>query len=418
MFALVFIIVSFIVTGAFYLLISKYFIYKQYILTEVRNDKICKETKIIGDYIDIKCGEDFAHIFKNAKDNWCCILNNGEEQELKYNESISVGDKIFKLVVKDKKGGFYACLPLLITLVTVLISFQQNDSISNSNGDVVEIRQDDIITENKQNDSDTVKETNSANSEKGDVNDNISTINNSEIHEIVIENDNIFQNNISVDWSMCRNENGRFLFENIPSETGISVSVYQGEIDWEKVKLDGIGYAIIRIGSRGYESGNLYLDSRFNENMDEAKSNEIKVGTYFYSQAINQKEMDEEIRMILEALKEYTLDYPIGIGLERIDKKRTNNLSDAEYVDLIKYFCIRIKQSGYTPMIMGKEEWFKEFPEGTFDGYLKLVTNVEAPPRDIDNCIIWEYQENAQYMVAGIDQVEMSVSIYAGNQSN
>lgn len=418
MIALVFIIVSCILTGVFYVLISKYFVSKQYILTEVSNDKVCKETKIIGDYIDIKCGGKIAHISKNAKDIWHYVLDNEEEKELRYNESIYVGNKEFKLEVKNRKGGFYAWLPLFITLVTVLITFQQSYSIMNSDENVVENKQDGGNIENKKENSDSEKETGSANFEKSDIKDNIPIINNNEIHEIVLENDNLFQDNISVDWSLLNNENGRFFFEERPSKTGISVSVYQGEIDWERIKLDGIDYAIIRIGSRGYETGNLYLDARFNENINEAKVNDLEVGGYFYSQAINQKEMDEEIKMILDNIKEYTLDYPIGIGLDRADEHRTNILSDAEYVDLIKYFCIRIKQSGYTPMIMGKEEWFKAFPEGTFDGYLKLVTNVEAPPRDINNCIIWEYQESAQNMVDGIDQVEISISIYSGNKNN
>lgn len=429
-------LVGTLVTVILYLIcyqISQFYVSKQYILKEVESGR---KTKIVGDSFDIRYNDYFVNVCKEEGDIWIYTIKeqsgkNRGPQKLLQGEYIEIGDVKFEILTK-RKVRLIILLPigvitissmLLLSQGLLLINDDKEEAKTNENTD---LNRDNMHEGRAEEFPEMVSEDEAMeldkNSHKEDIQGEIQSLDENDetidIHTIVLENDNLFQNDISVDWSLCNEENGRFYFENNSSETGISVSEHQEDIDWGKVKLDGIDYAIIRIGGRRYKEGNLYLDSRFNENMDEAKSNEIKVGTYFYSQAINQKEMDEEIRMILEALKEYTLDYPIGIGLERIDKKRTNNLSDAEYVDLIKYFCIRIKQSGYTPMIMGKEEWFKEFPEGTFDGYLKLVTNVEAPPRDIDNCIIWEYQENAQYMVAGIDQVEMSVSIYAGNQSN
>ena len=44
---------------------------------------------------------------------------------------------------------------------------------------------------------------------------------------------------------------------------GIDVSRFQGEIDWRRVAGDGIEYAFIRLGYRGYESGKIVLDSEY-----------------------------------------------------------------------------------------------------------------------------------------------------------
>ena len=78
------------------------------------------------------------------------------------------------------------------------------------------------------------------------------------------------------------------------SFAGIDVSKYQGDIDWKKVAADGIDFAMIRMGARGYSSGNVLLDDKFFDNMKGCSENGIKVGIYFYSQAMTEAEAVEE----------------------------------------------------------------------------------------------------------------------------
>lgn len=233
------------------------------------------------------------------------------------------------------------------------------------------------------------------------------------------END---KNSAVIDWEWEYEGNAddmRPYLKNTPSELGIDVSKYQGTIDWEKVKADGIDFAIIRVGSRGYGSGgDLYSDSKFKENMDGAVANGIKTGVYFYSQATNRNEVDEEIDKILKDIEGYSLDYPIGVELIcEGDDYRTYELStiehQEEYIDLIKYYCNSIKQNGYTPMIYGTMEWFQQFPEGSFDGYYKWIYSSNVAPNNIDNCIIWQYERGAS-TVDGISNVSVDLSVYNG----
>ncbi|MBD5540659.1 MAG: hypothetical protein HDR00_05615 [Lachnospiraceae bacterium] len=211
--------------------------------------------------------------------------------------------------------------------------------------------------------------------------------------------------------------NGRRFLINTPSELGIDVSVYQKTIDWENVRANGIDFAIIRVGYRGYKYGNISLDSRFKENMDGAIANDIKIGVYFYSQATNQDEMDEEINELLKAIEEYNIDYPVGIELICKEDYRTYGaFTTEEYVDLINYFCSKIEQSGYTPMIYGSMEWFQQFPADAFGGYYKWVSSSDSTPDEIDNCVIWQYTNNA-VGIDGIDdgiKVSINLSVYGG----
>lgn len=237
-----------------------------------------------------------------------------------------------------------------------------------------------------------------------------------DIHSFVENNDDLFKENIYVDWKSFRQgvKERRILLNN-PSEMGIQVSKYQGDIEWEKVKDDGIDYAIIQAGSRGYETGGLNEDPYFKINIDRATFNGIKVGVSFHSQAINREEIDEEIELIMESIKGYDLDYPIGITLLQEENFRTFVLTYNEYVDLIKYFCIRIKQKGYIPMIMGTADWFEQFSEGKFfDGYLKMVYAPNDPPSDINNCVIWIYRANSKKLVNGVkDELAIAISVSA-----
>lgn len=216
----------------------------------------------------------------------------------------------------------------------------------------------------------------------------------------------------------------RRYLKNTPSELGIDVSKYQGTIDWQKVKADGIDFAIIRVGSRGYKYGNIKLDEKFKENIDGAIANGIKIGVYFYSQAINQDEMEEEISEILKAIEGYRLDYPIVIELVcEGDDFRTYKLStieyQKEYIELIQYFCNRIKQKGHIPMIYGTIEWFQQFPTGTFDEYYKWVYSSDLPPNNIENCVVWQYRRGTNRIVDGIsDKFSVSINLSAYDGEN
>lgn len=68
------------------------------------------------------------------------------------------------------------------------------------------------------------------------------------------------------------------------SHKGIDVSKHQGVIDWNLVAQDGVEFAFIRVGNRGYGTGKMVEDERFDANIQGASAAGIKVGVYYYSQ--------------------------------------------------------------------------------------------------------------------------------------
>lgn len=150
---------------------------------------------------------------------------------------------------------------------------------------------------------------------------------------------------------------------------GIDVSYYQGKIDWAKVKADGIRFAIIRAGYRGYGSaGTLVKDPKFDEYLAGAKAAGIKVGVYFYTQAITTAEAEAEAQFVLNMLGGKTLDLPIYFDIESVDfdKGRLDSagLSVAAKTNLCKAFCNKILSSGYQTGVYANYFWLTNRIDG------------------------------------------------------
>lgn len=167
-------------------------------------------------------------------------------------------------------------------------------------------------------------------------------------------------NNFSADSNLkYYNENGK-----AASSEGIDVSSYSGNIDWKKVKESGIDFAMIRVGGRGYgEKGEMYTDERALEYINGAKAEGIKVGAYFFSQAVSTEEAIEEADYVKTVLGDIKLDYPVAYDWEIIkdDDARTDSVSASQATECARAFCDRVKELGYTPILYSpsRELYFK-----------------------------------------------------------
>lgn len=213
----------------------------------------------------------------------------------------------------------------------------------------------------------------------------------------------------------CFSENNnRIAYEDdtFYSAAGIDVSSYSGEIDWNQVKNDGIEFAIIRIGGRGYgESGNIYADENAIQNITGAKAAGIEVGAYFFSQAITEEEAKQEAEFILNQLNGTKLELPVAYDFEFIenDTARTDNISGEEMTLLAKAFCDTIEKAGYSPIIYGESPDFYKMYNLTELKDIPLWYAEYSKTPDFDyNFSIWQYSDKGN--VAGINgNVDMNI---------
>ncbi|MBE6738082.1 MAG: hypothetical protein E7566_05480 [Ruminococcaceae bacterium] len=143
--------------------------------------------------------------------------------------------------------------------------------------------------------------------------------------------------------------------ERLRSYVGVDVSEHNGEIDWQRVKDAGVDFAMLRIGGRGWgEEGVMYADSLFLENLRAARAAGIKVGAYFFSQAVTEEEAIEEAEFSVSLLEGEALDYPLAFDWETIEGvtgARTENISPDILTKCARAFCDKVKAEGYTPCL-------------------------------------------------------------------
>ena len=146
---------------------------------------------------------------------------------------------------------------------------------------------------------------------------------------------------------------------------GIDVSKYQSGLDWDKIKKSGVSFVIIRIGYRGYgAAGNLVKDPMFEEHFTNARNAGLKVGVYFFTQAVNEAEAQEEADGCNWALNGRMLDYPIFYDTEASTAPhgtgRADGLGVEDRTKCAIAFCERVKELGYKPGVYASTTWYRK----------------------------------------------------------
>ena len=187
---------------------------------------------------------------------------------------------------------------------------------------------------------------------------------------------------------------------------GIDVSEHQKEIDWAAVAGAGVEFAFIRLGYRGYSEGGLFLDGFFQSNIEGALENGIRVGIYFFSQAISVKEAEEEADLLLETLSPYagSITLPVLYDWETIgtEDARTDGVDGATLTQCALAFCAKVRQAGYDTGVYAYRylAYFQyELPRLT--DYTLWISAVGDAPDFYYRHNIWQY--NVEGRIPGIE---------------
>lgn len=196
--------------------------------------------------------------------------------------------------------------------------------------------------------------------------------------------------------------------------TGIDVSVFQGDINWDAVKNDGIDFVMLRVGYRGYgQKGIMGKDDKFDSNYEGAKKAGLKVGAYFFSQATNESEAREEAAFVLDAVRDCPLDYPIAYDWEFVDndEARTNGMTSEDITVCAKAFCEAIKSAGKVPVIyFNCETGYFNYDLPQVKDYDFWLAEYYDTPSFYYNYKMWQYSKTGS--VDGISgDVDMNISI-------
>lgn len=196
-------------------------------------------------------------------------------------------------------------------------------------------------------------------------------------------------------------ENGRKT-----SYVGVDISKHTGKVYFPGIKAAGVDYVMIRLGSRGYSTGQITLDENFRENIEGAVEAQLDIGVYFYSQAVSQDEAVEEANFVIQNLEPYRahIKYPIAFNMGYVsnDRSRIEGLGREEKTAVTESFMETVRTAGYVPMIYGDKEWLvKEVDLARLQEYDVWLSQEEEIPDYPYLYSMWQY--NTDGTVNGID---------------
>ena len=201
-------------------------------------------------------------------------------------------------------------------------------------------------------------------------------------------------------------ENGLLHYDSPNADLGVDVSEFQdGPIDWEQVKAAGIEFCILRAGYRGLTEGLLNRDETFADYYSGAREAGLKVGVYFFSQAVTAEEAREEADFVLELLEDEPPEYPIVFDWEpptpsqdlSTEELRAYGLSGKEVTDLAVAFCDEIQTHGCTPCVyLNKTLAYEFFDLDQLKPYDLWYAEYQPAPSFYYSFRIWQYASDGQ----------------------
>ena len=136
---------------------------------------------------------------------------------------------------------------------------------------------------------------------------------------------------------------------------GIDISTFQENVDYRKLKEEGIEFAIIRCG---YGKDASQKDEMFETHYAGLKEAGIKVGCYHYSYCTSVENAIKEAENCLSYIKGKEFDLPVFYDLE---EARTSELGIDQVTQIALIFCRRIRESGYEAGVYANLNWFKNY---------------------------------------------------------
>ena len=192
---------------------------------------------------------------------------------------------------------------------------------------------------------------------------------------------------------------------------GLDVSKWQKEIDWDKVKNEGVDFAIIRCGYRGSVTGSLVEDPYFEQNIKGARAAGIKVGVYFFTQAVNEVEAVEEASMVISLVRDYELQYPVFIDTEGAGGNgRADSLNVEERTAVCEAFCTTVKNAGLEAGVYASRNWYNnKLTASTLESYAIWLAEYRSVPLYQGYYQMWQYTSKGK--INGINgNVDLNVS--------
>lgn len=183
---------------------------------------------------------------------------------------------------------------------------------------------------------------------------------------------------------------------------GVDLSKNSGRVNFEVLKSNGVDFVMLRLGSRGYESGIVSLDENFVANITAAQNAGLEVGVSFFSQAVTVEEAVAEAEFVLSNLVSYQIEYPVAFDMEFIanDDSRIDILDAEDKTEIAEAFLSTIEREGYRVILYGNKSWLltELLPEVLLPKYDVWLSDQSTIPDYPYQFRMWKYAANQEIL--------------------
>lgn len=184
---------------------------------------------------------------------------------------------------------------------------------------------------------------------------------------------------------------------------GIDVSKHNGNINWKKVKDDGIKFVIIRAGY-----GSSTVDEKFEEYIKGAIEEGIDIGIYWFSYAISEEKAKLEAVKCMEVIKPYKdkITYPVFYDFEydsvSYAKKQGVSINKTKATAFAYSFLKEVENGGYIPGLYTNIDFSNNyFFKSLQRDYDLWIAQYASRCSYSESHVMWQYSESGR--VSGID---------------
>lgn len=140
---------------------------------------------------------------------------------------------------------------------------------------------------------------------------------------------------------------------------GLDISKYQGDIDFDTIKSEGVSFVMIRVGTEKKDTGEFVLDPKFKQNIEGAIESGIDVGIYFYSYAKTKNEAIEDAKWVIDQIKDYKITMPVAFDWEDWTDFNSYNVSFKELTNIAYAYLNELNKKGYDTFLYSSKTYLQ-----------------------------------------------------------
>ena len=148
-------------------------------------------------------------------------------------------------------------------------------------------------------------------------------------------------------------------YKNDKTRIGLDISKWQGNVDYAKLKKQGVEFVMLKLGGQTEIGGEFIIDPKFYDNIEEAINNDIDVGVYFYSYAKSKEEAIKQADFIVSKLDGYNINMPIVFDWENWNNYTKFHISFHTLNNIASSFINRVEELGYKGVLYSSKYYLE-----------------------------------------------------------